>query len=174
MPLYFAYGANLDVAAMAQRCPRSRVLGLARLARHRVALMKEGYATVVADPSAMVHGLLFDLAFADVPALDRYEEVGSGLSQKITQPVLRATGGSVRALVYVGRGGEARGAAPAPGYLEAVIAAAENVGLPAGHIAFLRSLAPGAAQAMRPEPALAPRGRAIKYAGKPLWSEETP
>ena len=90
MPLYFAYGANLDVTAMAQRCPRSRALGLGRLARHRVAIMKEGYATVVTDPAAMVHGLLFDLAFADVPALDRYEEVGSGLYQTITQPILRA------------------------------------------------------------------------------------
>jgi hypothetical protein len=166
MPLYFAYGANLDVAAMAQRCPRSRALGLGRLARHRVAIMKEGYATVVTDPAAMVHGLLFDLAFADVPALDRYEEVGSGLYQKITQPILRAGGGSVRAMVYVGRGGEA----PAPGYLEAVIAAALSVGLPADHIAYLRSLGPGAALA----PASVARGRAIKYEGKPLWPEDAP
>ena len=28
MPLYFAYGANMDVAAMAQRCPNSKPLGL--------------------------------------------------------------------------------------------------------------------------------------------------
>lgn len=163
MPLYFAYGANLDVVAMAQRCPRSRALGLGRLARHRVAIMKEGYATVMTDPSSMVHGLLFDLAFADVPALDRYEEVGSGLYQKISQPILRAQGGSVRAMVYVGRGGEARGASPAPGYLDQVIAAATSVGLPAEHIAYLRSLGPGAAQA----PAPATGGRAIKYTGKP-------
>ena len=170
MPLYFAYGANLDIPAMAQRCPRSRALGLGRLARHRVAIMKEGYATVVTDPGAMVHGLLFDLAFADVPALDRYEEVGSGLYQKITQPILRAEGGSVRALVYVGRGGEARGVSPAPGYLEEVIAAATSVGLPADHIAYLRSLGPGAALS----PAPVSRGRAIKYTGKPLWPEDAP
>ena len=170
MPLYFAYGANLDIPAMAQRCPRSQALGLGRLARHRVAIMKEGYATMVPDGSAMVHGLLFDLAFADVPALDRYEEVGSGLYQKITQPILRAEGGSVRALVYVGRGGEARGVSPAPGYLEQVIVAATSVGLPADHIAYLRSLGPGAALS----PAPAARGRAIKYTGKPLWPEDAP
>ncbi|HEY6732614.1 MAG TPA: gamma-glutamylcyclotransferase, partial [Roseiarcus sp.] len=28
MPLYFAYGSNMDVAAMARRCPRSKALGL--------------------------------------------------------------------------------------------------------------------------------------------------
>ncbi len=33
MPLYFAYGANMDVAAMAKRCPSSKPLGLARLPR---------------------------------------------------------------------------------------------------------------------------------------------
>ena len=26
MPLYFAYGANMDVEAMARRCPRSKPL----------------------------------------------------------------------------------------------------------------------------------------------------
>ncbi|RYE82539.1 MAG: gamma-glutamylcyclotransferase, partial [Hyphomicrobiales bacterium] len=35
MPLYFAYGANMDIAAMRERCPRSTPLGLARLPRHR-------------------------------------------------------------------------------------------------------------------------------------------
>ena len=30
MPLYFAYGANMDRAAMAERCPRSTPLGLVR------------------------------------------------------------------------------------------------------------------------------------------------
>jgi hypothetical protein len=76
----------------------------------------------------------------------------------------------VRALVYVGGGGEGRGVSPAPGYLESVIAAAMSVGLPADHIAYLRSLGPGAALA----PAPVAGGRAIKYTGKPLWPEETP
>ena len=52
----------------------------------------------------------------------------------------------------------------------AVIAAAACVGLPADNIAYLRSLAPGAALA----PAPVARGRAIKYTGKPLWSEDAP
>ena len=71
---------------------------------------------------------------------------------------------------WVGRGGEARGVAPAPGYLEAVIAAASSVGLPAQHIAYLRNLGPGAALT----PAPVARGRAIKFTGKPLWPEDAP
>lgn len=166
MPLYFAYGANLDVAAMAQRCPRSRFVGVARLARHRFALMKEGFATVVRDPQSNVHGVLYDLALADIPALDRYEEVSSGLYQKVTQPILRQQGGPVRALVYIGRGGEARGAVAKPGYMEAIIRHAQAHQLPREHIAYLAHLAPTSVSVEAPQPK-----RAIKYTGKPLFGD---
>src|SRR5579863_7194541 len=79
MPLYFAYGANMDRAAMAARCPRSTPLGPAALMRHRLAIMREGWLTVVRDARARAHGVLWDLALADVPALDRFEGVGAGL-----------------------------------------------------------------------------------------------
>ncbi len=49
MPLYFAYGANMDVEDMARRCPRSRPLGVARLMRHRLAIMREGWLTATRD-----------------------------------------------------------------------------------------------------------------------------
>ena len=101
MPLYFAYGANMNREAMARRCPRSKALGLARLARHRLAAMREGWLTAVRDPRASVHGILWDVALSDVPALDRYEGLAQGLYAKIAQPVLTESGPR-RALVYVG------------------------------------------------------------------------
>jgi gamma-glutamylcyclotransferase (GGCT)/AIG2-like uncharacterized protein YtfP len=141
VPLYFAYGSNMDAAAMARRCPASRPLGLARLARHRFAILQAGYATIVRDPSATVHGVLYDLALADVPALDRYEDIARGLYRKVTQPVLRKEGGPVRALVYIGAGPS--GGQPKPAYMEAVIAAAQAAGLPASYLAFLATFAAG-------------------------------
>jgi gamma-glutamylcyclotransferase (GGCT)/AIG2-like uncharacterized protein YtfP len=141
VPLYFAYGSNMDAAAMARRCPASRPLGLARLARHRLCILQAGYATVVRDPSSTVHGVLYDLALADVPALDRYEDIARGLYRKIVQPVLRREGGPVQALVYIGAG--QRGGQPRPGYMEGVIAAADSAGLPPAYIAFLRHFAAG-------------------------------
>lgn len=134
MPLYFAYGSNMDLAAMAARCPRTRPLGNARLARHRFLINEDGYATVVRDPRSDVHGVLFDLAFADVPALDRYEGLGQGLYSKIIQPVL-APSGARKAMVYIGR--SSRPGTPRPGYLEGVIAAAKAAGLPAAYIAAI-------------------------------------
>ncbi|WP_406853886.1 gamma-glutamylcyclotransferase family protein [Alsobacter sp. KACC 23698] len=131
MPLYFAYGSNMDRAAMAQRCPGSRPVGLARLPRHRFLITVDGYASVARDPRRTVHGMLWDLALSDVPALDRYESLHTGLYAKISQPVV-TQGGARRALVYVGR--SARPGKPKPGYMEGVLAAARDAGLPAEYL----------------------------------------
>ena len=56
MPLYFAYGSNMDRAAMVVRCPASTSLGPARLARHRPIVTAHGYAPVVRDPRRTVWG----------------------------------------------------------------------------------------------------------------------
>ncbi|MCJ2013441.1 gamma-glutamylcyclotransferase family protein [Methylobacterium sp. J-076] len=131
MPLYFAYGANMDAAAMARRCPVSRLIGLGHLPHHRFIVMREGYASVVRDPSRTVHGVLWELALDDIPALDRYEGVAGGLYAKATLPV--HTGEGVRrALIYLGR--STAPGRPRPGYLEAVLAAAAAAPLPAPYI----------------------------------------
>ena len=136
MPLYFAYGTNMDVEAMRQRCPRSSVQGPARLARHRLAVTHEGTFTIARDPGADVHGVLFDLALADVRALDRYEEVGRGAYAKIMQPVLRAAGAPVRALIYVGR--TYGTAPPRADHLAVVQRAAQAFGFPPRYLAELQ------------------------------------
>lgn len=127
MPLYFAYGANMDAAAMALRCPVSRLLGGGRLPRHRFIIMREGYASVVRDPTRTVWGVLWELASDDVPALDRYEGVAGGLYAKATVPVT-TDDGVRRALIYLGR--STAPGRPRPGYLDAVLAAADAARLP--------------------------------------------
>ena len=98
MPLYFAYGLNMDRAGMAQRCPNSRPLGVARLPRHRFIVSKDGYATVVRDARETVHGVLWDCSLGDIRVLDKFEDIASGLYVKISQPVI-VPGGAKRALV---------------------------------------------------------------------------
>jgi hypothetical protein len=138
MPLYFAYGANMDVEAMARRCPRSKPLGLAKLMRHRLGVMREGWLTATRDARASTHGVLWDLALADVPALDRFEQLGAGLYSKVSQPVV-ARGGPKRALVYFG-------ANAGPGkanveYILSVLASARQWAMPSEGIASLERLA---------------------------------
>jgi len=139
MPLYFAYGSNMDRSAMAMRCPRASALGPARLMRHRLDLTREGWLTVIRDPQKAVHGILWDLSLSDMPALDRYEGVAAGLYIKAIQPII-AAGRARRALVYIGAH-SGPGIAPTE-YIEGVIAAARQSGLPVAAIEALRRFLP--------------------------------
>ncbi len=142
MPLYFAYGSNMDLAAMRLRCPKARPLGRARLPRHRFGLMgKTGYATMQPEPSSTVHGLLFELALSDVAPLDRYEGVAHGLYGKVWQPVLPAGGGACQAMIYVGTDVTV-GGTPPPGYMEGIVAAARAAALPSDYVASLETMLP--------------------------------
>jgi Gamma-glutamyl cyclotransferase, AIG2-like len=138
MPLYFAYGSNMDVNAMARRCPRSKALGLARLERHRLAVMREGWLTAVRNPSSAVHGVMWNLALSDIPALDRHESLSQGLYVKLTQAVI-AERGPKRAIVYFGA--NAGPGVLRPAYIAEVMAAARSWPLPAGGLEALESLA---------------------------------
>ncbi len=137
MPLYFAYGSNMSAEAMARRCPRSKPLGLARLARHRLVVMREGWLTAARDPRSIVHGVLWDLALNDVRALDRYEGLPQGLYAKVVQPVVTSEGAK-RALVYFGANagpGIAR-----PDYIADIIVSARTWPMPAEAIAALEAI----------------------------------
>ena len=158
MPLYFAYGSNMDRSAMLRRCPASKPVGIGRLMRHRFIVFDEGYASLTRDPQRTVWGMVWDLALADVPALDRYESLSTGLYTKVIQPVVTGQGPR-RAIVYVGR--SARPGAPKPGYMEGVIEAASHAGLPEDYIRSLGAWLPQS-QASAPAPQQ-PKVR-------PLWS----
>jgi gamma-glutamylcyclotransferase (GGCT)/AIG2-like uncharacterized protein YtfP len=163
MPLYFAYGSNMDRAAMAARCPSSRAVGVGRLARHRLVIAREGYASIVRDPRRTVWGLLWDLALGDMPALDRYEGVASRLYVKVVQPVLTPAGPR-RALVYVAR--SAASGLPRAGYGETVLAAAREAGLPAAYLREIEVLlAPNLAESSH-EPRDARAGPKVR----PRWA----
>jgi hypothetical protein len=137
MPLYFAYGSNMDRDAMAARCPQSRAIGPARLPRHRFLIIADGYASITRDPRRTVFGVLWDISLGDMKALDRYEGLHRGLYVKITQPVITANG-AVRAIIYLAR--STAPGRPRPGYLEGVVEAARSWGLPDD---YLHELATG-------------------------------
>ena len=123
---------------MAHRCPRSKALGLARLERHRLAVMREGWLTAVREPRSAVHGVLWDLALSDIAALDRYEGLSQGLYAKLTQPVI-AERGPKQAIVYFGA--NAGPGAVRPDYIAEVRAAARSWPLPGEGLAALERVA---------------------------------
>jgi gamma-glutamylcyclotransferase (GGCT)/AIG2-like uncharacterized protein YtfP len=141
MTLYFAYGANMDRAAMARRCPTARPLGPAVLEGYRFIITADGYASVVPTAGAVVHGILWRLTPRDLAALNIFESVDSGLYRRVLMPV-RIGGRRVRAMLYRGRG-RATGT-PRPGYIATLVAAARGWALPSEHVDRLRRWAPGA------------------------------
>jgi hypothetical protein len=123
---------------MARRCPRSKALGLARLERHRLAVMREGWLTAIRNPSSSaVHGVLWDLALSDIPALDRHESLSQGLYVKLTQAVI-AERGPKRAIVYFGA--NSGPGVPRSAYIAEVLAAARSWPLPAEGVEALERL----------------------------------
>jgi hypothetical protein len=135
---YFAYGANMDPAAMAQRCPGARLVGPAVLADHRFAVVRTGHGTVLPQKGASVHGVLWRIGRQDEAALDAYEELAAGLYHRAAR-VVRCGRRTVTALVYIAAAtapGRAR-----PGYLAGVIASARALGFPADYLAALEAIA---------------------------------
>ena len=125
---YFAYGANIIREEMAERCPAARALGVAMVPGWRFAIGAAGYGTILRDPKASVVGLLWSLTPGCEVTLDEFEAVvGRDLYRKETLEV-----GNEAALVYVAT--DSRPGRPQPGYLEPIVAAAEELGFPEEYI----------------------------------------
>jgi gamma-glutamylcyclotransferase (GGCT)/AIG2-like uncharacterized protein YtfP len=71
MKLYFAYGANLNMSAMAQRCPDAEPVSAFYLPGYRLAF--SGVATIVPDSSATIPGALWHISDRDEENLDIFE-----------------------------------------------------------------------------------------------------
>ena len=138
MTLYFAYGANMERAAMRARCRDARPLGPALLRGWRY-VIAQGYGSVAPASGMCVFGVLWRLTPRDLAALNAFESLDSGLYRRAMLTV--ETGEQrARALVYVGaQRGRRR---PMPGYQERVVAAAQDWKLPARYVAELTRLAP--------------------------------
>lgn len=136
MPIYFAYGSNMDEASLRRRCPSARRRGLARLLGHRFILMADGYASVEPAEGQVVHGVLFDLDATDIAPLDAYEDVAGGLYIKTFRETVPEGGAPVEAMIYIGTGKPGGGGAP-PSYMTDVAAQARQAGLPRDYIAML-------------------------------------
>ncbi|KAI0549359.1 hypothetical protein F4679DRAFT_547641 [Xylaria curta] len=80
--LYFAYGSNLHLTQMANRCPASVFKGKAVLPGYRWQINQRGVANVVKSIDDYVEGLLYLVNPKDERSLDRSEGVAKGFYQK--------------------------------------------------------------------------------------------
>lgn len=130
---YFAYGSNLNVAQMAQRCPDATRPVPATLADHDWLINERGVATVEPSDGAEVHGVLWQISDRDLDVLDSAE--GVPVRYRRDRLVVATSAGPRDAWVYIDHRTEA--GAPRPGYLERIIEGAAHHGLPQRWLDFL-------------------------------------
>ncbi|KAI9789835.1 MAG: hypothetical protein M1816_005752 [Peltula sp. TS41687] len=94
--VYFAYGSNLWLEQMTQRCPTSSYLGIARLNDYRWMINSRGYANVVSsdppplttsnaattDTASFVYGMVYSLLPTDEARLDVNEGVPNAYTKE--------------------------------------------------------------------------------------------
>ena len=141
MPLYAAYGTNLDSRRMLRRAPHSPTRGTGWLAGWRLTFAGEDIAwngpraTLVEDAGSQVYVALYDVTATDEANLDDWEGTGFGVYRKLRVRVDTLDGDAL-AWVYVMDGYE--GGLPSARYLGELADAAEAAGAPDDYVADLR------------------------------------
>ena len=141
MPLYAAYGSNMDTEQMEQRCPHSPTRGTGWLDGWRLTFGAESIgwegalATIVEEPFSQVFVLLYDVNDEDMHRLDDYEGADRDLYTKIRVRVETLEGEQL-AWTYVLNDYE--GGLPSARYLGLMADAAQKAGAPDDYVADLR------------------------------------
>jgi phage replication-related protein YjqB (UPF0714/DUF867 family)/gamma-glutamylcyclotransferase (GGCT)/AIG2-like uncharacterized protein YtfP len=131
---YFAYGSNLCVRQMTQRCPGASNSRPAVLANHDWLINQRGVATIDPFTGTAVHGVLWQLSEHDLAALDSAE--GVPVRYRRDRLTVHTDRGPSHAWVYIDH--RVTPGAPRPGYLERIIDGAIHHRLPQRWIDFLR------------------------------------
>lgn len=141
MPLYAAYGSNLDPARMGQRCPHSPLRGVGWLLGWRLTFGGEdlgwdgALATIVEAPRHQVFVAVYDVTADDEFNLDEWEGGSLNLYRKVRVRV-QLLDGPVVAWTYVLDDYE--GGLPSASYLGVLGEAAQAAGAPDDYVAELR------------------------------------
>ncbi|MGV0852137.1 poly-gamma-glutamate hydrolase family protein [Mycolicibacterium phlei] len=131
---YFAYGSNLCVRQMAQRCPDATDPRPATLAGHDWLINQRGVATVEPFDGSLVHGVVWQVSDHDLATLDSAE--GVPVRYRRDRMIVQTADGPAPAWVYIDH--RVDPGPPRPGYLERIIDGALHHGLPSRWVDFLR------------------------------------
>ena len=120
--LYVAYGSNLNIKQMSQRCPTAEVYGTGRILDYRLTFKTLGvyaYATIEPCVGEYVPVAVWKIGERDERNLDRYEGFPT-LYEKQTLEVVLDGGAVAECMVYI-MNSKADYALPAQVYLDCVL-----------------------------------------------------
>lgn len=134
---YFAYGSNMDLTQMNNRCPGGyEVSDKGELDGWRLIINRRGYANIIPDKNSKVFGLILNLSPSCLLSLDKYEGYPNVYNRK--QLPVKTQDASVDSWVYVDEKATTQGR-PYNKYLERIIIAARALQLPEDYISQLES-----------------------------------
>ena len=142
MPLYAAYGSNMDPQRMMERCPHSPLRTTGWLLGWRLTFGGEdlgwdgALATIVEDPLEQVFVAVYYITEEDEAALDSWESADTGLYRKTRVRVTTLLGEQL-AWTYVLDAYE--GGLPSASYVGILAEAAEAADAPADYVEALRA-----------------------------------
>ena len=142
MPLYAAYGSNMDPRRMLERCPHSPLETTGWLTGWRLTFGGEEHGwdgslvTIVQDPFEQVFVAVYDVTREDESNLDGWEAADSGLYRKTKVRVATMNEGLV-VWTYVLDAFE--GGLPSASYLGALANAAEAASAPDDYVAAIQA-----------------------------------
>jgi gamma-glutamylcyclotransferase (GGCT)/AIG2-like uncharacterized protein YtfP len=143
---YFAYGSNMSPTVMTAACRGHRFLCVARLPDHQLMFNRRsirtgtGVADVVPAKGISVWGALYELDDEDLPAIYRKEGYDWAYTREPLAVQLCDDGSEHLALTYTVRRKEPTEVPPSPEYLDGLIDAATELGLPEHYLQFLDGL----------------------------------
>ncbi len=131
--LYFSYGSNMLDSRLVARCPGAEPIGAAAAKGYSLDFSKRGKdqsgkATLVrAEPSAIVHGVVYRLCGPDVEQLDGFE--GPGYERRPNFVVSRLEDGEkLDTFTYIAKSPE-EGLKPFDWYVALILAGARQHGI---------------------------------------------
>ena len=128
--LYFAYGSNMNIAQMNQRCPTNLdKVGSARLDDYEFGFDSRGYANIRSKQGEYVWGFVWKIDELCVSSLDRYEGYPNVYNRK-NVVVIDKNGKNLNAFVYIQSDDEFGGIPQKDYLLNKIIPGAIENGLP--------------------------------------------
>ena len=154
MPLhYFAYGSNMSLAQMRERCPESTAVGTGWLADHALVFPRystrrqSGAASIWPRPGATVWGVIYETTEADLARLDVFEGYRTGRPEaennynRAIVSVTRRDTEPLACVTYIARP-EAEHVPPSHDYLRTILTGAIENALPDHYVQALRAVEP--------------------------------
>lgn len=120
---YIAYGSNINLEQMAQRCPDAKVIGTAMLENYELEFRQ--VATVIPSEGARCPVLVWEISEQDEQRLDRYE--GYPRLYRKEEYEIELGGRYVKGMAYLMNGGEI--CPPQLGYYYGILEGYEANGL---------------------------------------------